>query len=504
MLTVDHYELIRRKRFVDRLSIRAIARELGHSRKTVRKAIANPIPPGYRLSKERLKPVLEPFRHIIDAWLDQDRTQPPKQRHTIRRIHERLCEEHEFSGDYSTVRRYVQSARPKFREVFMPLCFEPGEEAQVDWHEGWVVENGRERKRQFFCMRLCYSKASFVRAYERASLEAFLDGHVRAFEYFGGIPQRLAYDNLKSAVVQVGRGRDRRLNPRFKELRCWYVFETRFCNVAKGNEKGDVENLVKRSERSYLTPVPHVAGLAELNHILLESCRKDLDLAGPRPHQDQTRRELFEEEKRCFVRLPEHRFPACQQSSTFVSKHSLVQGDTNQYSVPVRWAHHPAVVKRFVDRIEVFCNQTCVAVHPRCYDRGQFILTPEHYLPLLERKPGSLDNARPFKGQPWGEDFPFMRLELEYRYGDVGTRRYIDILLLFTRYDVDEVKRAVSLCVRRRAFSYEAVVGVLRDEPRPLSVRLDLGDRPELTSLGDGVRPAALYDRLAVREGVAV
>jgi transposase len=504
MLTVDHYELIRRKHFVEGLSARAIARELGHSRKTVAKAIANPIPPGYRLSQARPKPVLEPVRHIIDAWLEQDRTQRPKQRHTIQRIYERLCQEHGFEGDYSTVRRYVRSARYKHQEVFLPLAFEPGEEAQVDWHEGWVIENGQERKGQFFCMRLCYSKVSFVRAYERASLESFLDGHVRAFEYFGGVPKRLAYDNLKSAVIQVKHGRERRLNERFKELRCWYVFQTRFCNPAKGNEKGDVENLVKRSERNYLTPVPHVAGLAELNRHLLESCGKDRDLAGPRPHQDRTRGELFEQEKRCLLPLPQQRFPACQRISTFVSKQSLVQVGTNLYSAPVEWAHHQAVVRLFVDRVEIFCDQKRVAVHSRCYDRGQFILQPEHYLRLLERKPGSLDNARPFKGQPWGEDFQFMRLELEYRYGDLGTRRYIDILLLFTNYDQQEVKRAVSLCVRRRAFSYEAVVGVLRNEPVTPSRRLDLSDRPELVTLGDGVRPANLYDQLAAWQEVAV
>lgn len=504
MLTVDHYELIRRRHFQDGLSARAIARALGHSRKTVAKAIVHPIPPGYRLWKPRPKPVIDPFGHIIDAWLEEDRRQRRKQRHTAQRIYERLCDEYGFTGSYATVRRYVRSAMPRYQEVFMPLAFEPGEEAQVDWHEGWGIRNGQERKLQFFCMRLCYSKASFVQAYERASLEAFLDGHVRAFEYFGGIPKRLAYDNLKSAVIQVQRGRDRRLNERFKQLRCWYVFETRFCNIAKGNEKADVENLVKRSERSYLTPPPEVVDLADLNRHLLECCQRDLDLTAPRPHQGKTRRDLFEEDKRCLRALPEQGFEACQQASTFISKLSLVQVDTNQYSVPVQWAYHQAVVKRFVDRVEVYCGPERVAVHERCYDRGQFILKPEHYLRLLARKPGSLDNARAFKGQPWGEDFRFLRAELEYRYGEAGTRRYIDILLLFTEYDEDDVKHAVSLCVRRRAFSYEAVVGVLRNEPFRPSVRLNLSDRPALMNVGTGIRPVNIYEQLLAGQEVAV
>ena len=176
----------------------------------------------------------------------------------------------------------------------MPLAFEPGEEGQVDWHEGWLIESGVWRKAQFFCMRLCYSKASFVWPYERATLEAFLDGHVRAFAYFGGVPRRLAYDNLASAVVQIGRGQERRLTERFKHLRSWYLFETRFCQPAKGNEKGDVENLAKRSERTYLTPVPEVGRLDELGPQLLGACDRDLELQGPAPHSELTRRQMLD------------------------------------------------------------------------------------------------------------------------------------------------------------------------------------------------------------------
>jgi hypothetical protein len=383
----------------------------------------------------------------------------------------------------------------------MPLAFEPGEEAQVDWHEGWIVDNGIERKVQFFCMRLCYSKASFVRPYERATLESFLDGHVRAFESFGGVPRRLAYDNLKSAVIRVGRGQERRLNKRFKELKSWYLFEVRFCNVGRGNEKGDVENLAKRSERTYLTPVPEVGDLGELADKLQQDCQKDLDLPAPRPHQGRTRRDLFEEERRCLIPLPEQPFEACCRLSTFVDKRSLVQLETNSYSAPVRWGHHPVLVKVFVDRVELWCDHQRVAVHRRCYDKGQYVLEPEHYLALLETKPGSLDNARPFKGQPWGEDFAQMRRELEYRYDEDGTRKYINILLLFTKYPEEDVKESVRTCLRRRAFSDEAVLSVLRNEPPRPRTRLDLSHRPELLTVGNGVRSLDIYDRLLVGEG---
>jgi len=285
------------------------------------------------------------------------------------------------------------------------------------------------------------------------------------------------------------------------------LFDTRFCNIARGNEKGNVENLAKRSERTYLTPKPSVGDLSELGPKLLEACQRDLDLPAPPPHHGKTRRELFEEEKRCLDPLPDQPFEACREVSTFVSKYSLVQYETNRYSVPVRWAHHPVVLKAFVDRVQLYCDQQCIAIHPRKYDKQQYVLTAEHYLNLLKKKPGLLNHARPFKGQPWGEDFELMRRELEYRCQDHGTRQFIDILLLMTKYPQNEVKDAVSLCARRRAFAYDAVLSVLRNEPVRSHPQLDLSHRPELIHVDDGIRPACLYDQLqshAVREEVLV
>jgi len=414
MLTVEHYELIRRKVLIDGLGQRVTAKELGDSRKTVAKALVLRLPPGYRRSEPRAHPVIDPVKGIIDAWLEQNVKTRPKQRQTAQRIYERLRDEYGFTGHYGTVQRYVREAAHRQKEVFMPLEFEPGEEAQVDWHEGWIVENGLERKCQFFVMRLCYSKATFVYPYEKANLESFLDGHVRAFEYFGGVPRRIAYDNLQCAVIYVGKGQNRRLTKRFQELRAWYLFETRFCNIAKGNEKGDVANGCKRSERTYLSPVPQV------------------------------------------------------------------------------------------DRVRILCAHQEVAVHERCYTAGQFVLEPRHYLKLLERKPGSLDNARPFQGQPWGESFAGMRKELEYRYPQDGTLRYIQVLLLFTTYPFEQVQAAVDVCVQRRAFREDAVLNVLRNEPLTPRRRLDLSDRPELIPQDSGIRDVRVYDQLMSREEALV
>jgi transposase len=499
MLTVNHFEIIRRKVLLDGYSQRDVARELGHSRKTVAKALEHHSPPGYRMGQPRKCPLMDRFRPLIEQWMESDKTAPPKQRHSAQRMFERLRDEHGFTGGDGTVRRFVAKLKAQQpREAFMPLVFAAGEEAQVDWGEAKVMENGTLKTVQLFCMRLSHSKASFVYPYERATMEAFLEGHVRGFEFFGGVPRRLAYDNLKSAVTHVGRGKERKLNERFVQLRSFYLFDTRFCNIESGNEKGDVENLVKRAQRTYLTPVPEVTSIAELAQKLEADCRRDLLKVDDR--QTQTRGELLEKERGAFVPLPAAPMRPCREEATHVSKQLLVRFDGNDYSVPTEHAHRPCVVRGFVDRVEIEVNHQQVAVHVRSYGVGEFVLEPLHYLKLLDRKPGSLDNARPFKHQ-WGEEFSSMRKELEYRQpGGAGTREFIQILQLALAHPMEALRHAVGVCVNRRAYSAAAVVNVLRNEPLRPVLRLDLSARGELSGVGDGIRSLSIYDRLATIE----
>ncbi len=501
MLTVVDYERIRREVKVEGASQREVAREFGHSRKTVRKALEHSSPPGYQREAPYPRPAVEPVQGIIDAWMEQDRGRPRKQRHTATRIWQRLREEYGYAGSESAVRRYV-AARKATREgeVFLPLVFDPGEEAQVDWGEAWAVIGGKECKVHLFCMRLAYSRASYVRAYERMVQEAFLDGHVRGFAHFTGVPHRLAYDNLKSAVISVGKGAERTLHPRFLQLRSHYLFRSRFCNVASGNEKGHVENLVKYAQRTLMTPIPQVADLGELNHLLEEGCRRSLQ--EPAARTGWTRGEMFQEESMRLIPLPVTPFGACREISTIPTKQALVRFEGNDYSVPVEWALHPCVVRAYVERVAIVADGKEIASHGRSWEEGEFVLDPYHYLPLLERKPGSLDNARPFKGEPWGPQFARMRSELEYRYGGEGTRRYVRILLLMAERPVEEVRQAVQVCVDRGAFSDEAVRGMLSYEPPRRVGHLDLSGRPELAQIGSGIRPAGLYDTLCGREAV--
>jgi transposase len=318
MLDVADYERIRR--VVEGKTQRQAAETLGHSRKTIAKALAHSSPPGYRRQNRPPRPVLDSFLSIIDAWVEADRKQPRKQRHSGTRIYERLRDEYGFSGSLSAVRRYLAQRQQTQGEVFFPLQFDVGEEGQVNWGQAWCILNGVEQKVFLFCLPLCYSSVSYVRAYYQESQACFQDGHVHAFGFLGGVPRRLAYDNLKSAVITVGQGQERRLNRHFVALRSHYLFETRFCNVASGNEKGHVENLVKHSQQTFMTPLPCVVSLEVLNVHLEEQCRKELGKQAPR--REETRGALLEEERAHFLALPPTPFAACRQQSTFASMDS--------------------------------------------------------------------------------------------------------------------------------------------------------------------------------------
>ncbi len=500
MLTVADYDTIRRRVLNDGESQRAVARNLGHSRHTIKKALLHAAPPGYRRTSSVHRPAIEPVMDIIDAWLEEDTKRPRKQRHTAKRMFDRLCDDYDFKGSYSAVSRYIALKKSTSGETFYPLVFDPGEEAQVDWGEARVIINGCEKKVYLFCMRLCFSTVCFVYAYLRMNLESFLDGHRRAFAFFGGVPRRTAYDNLKTAVIHVGHGRERTLNETFCIMKSHYLFETRFCNIASGWEKGHVENLVKHAQRTFMTPLPEGVDddLSYLNVSLGHECDKDMD----RVVQDKknTRRELFEQEKKHFLDLPNVEFEACKTSDSRVSKQLLVRYDSNDYSVPCKWAYHLVLVKAFVDRIDVFSCDEKIATHIRSYDKHVFVLSPYHYIPMLSRKPGGLFNARPFKGEPWGSDCERMRSELEYRYGYEGTKKYIKVLLLFNEFDEASVKEAVGVCVKRRAFNEDAVRTVLTHEPRRMPAPLDLTDRPDLAAVIGQSNPIVTYDALLKEE----
>ena len=255
---------------------------------------------------------------------------------------------------------------------------------------------------------------------------------------------------------------------------------------------------MKLAQRSFLAGAPSFSGMDDLNAYLERRCREDL--ARLAPHSRKTRGELFEEEKAHLLPLPHGDFEACVTRSTFAGKQAILQHDTNFYSVPVRYAHQQILLKAFAGHIELWHKDVCVARHERCWEKHRHVLDYRHYIPLLERKPGGIHNGRPFVGEPWGEDLDRMRTELVYRYEDDGIRKFINLLLLFAEYSEDQVKAAVGECVRRRAFSDEAVKSVLDYRP-PLTGRtLHLAGHPLFHLETDGVRDAREYDAVFLEQ----
>jgi transposase len=261
MIKVDQIERIRKLVLVEGLSQRAAAKAAGVSRHAVRVALLEPVERKYTLKEPKKRPKASVVEGLIETILKQDLTAPPKQRHTARRIYHRLVEEHQFTGSEATVRRIVAAHKQRAREVFVPLEYEPGAEAQVDFGEAEILLSGVPTKVHLFCMKLAFSRMPFVMAFPSQKQEAFFEGHVEAFAFFGGVPRRLTYDNLKAAVQTILEGHNRKEQEAFTLLRAHYLFDSHFCTPRRGNEKGQVESLVGYVRRNALVPRPEVSSL---------------------------------------------------------------------------------------------------------------------------------------------------------------------------------------------------------------------------------------------------
>jgi transposase len=455
---MEQWSEIRRRVLVEGVSRRQILRETGIHWLTLRKILEHSQPPGYRQQQPRRKKKLGPYLGRIEQILREDQGMPHKQRHTAKRIWERLREEG-FTGGYTVVKEAVRELTQRNQEVFVPLVHRPGE-AQVDFGQALVKMNGRLRKVAFFVMALPYSDGVFVQAFERECTETFWEGHVQGFEFFGGVPRRITYDNTRIAVSQIiGGGRERRLTQGFLQLKSHYLFAHHFCRVARGNEKGVVEGLVKFTRLNFFVPVPQMRDFDELNACLRQRYLEDQQrrLRG----QAGTKGQLLVEDQAAFLPLPPTRFEACRKVSTTASSLSLVRFDGNDYSVPVRWAHHPIVAKGDCREVSLCAEGQAVARHRRIWQDEQVSFEPLHYLALLEKKPGALDHARPLVGWTLPECFGLLRRRLEAEREGDGAREYIRVLRLLEKHSLPRLRRAVEKALAVGATSRDAVAQFL-------------------------------------------
>jgi transposase len=447
---------IRKRVLVGGVSKRQILRETKMHWKTLEKILAHDSPPGYRRSKAPIKRKIGPYLDRVTQIIEADKQMPKKQRHTAKRIWQRLREEG-FDGGYTIVKDAVREIKKKDREVFVPLCHRPGE-AQVDFGEAAVNLGGVFRKVAFFAMALPYSDAFFVMAFERECTESFWEGHMRAFEFLGGVPKRISYDNTKICISKITGSRSRKLTKGFDRLVSHYLFDHHFCLVRRPNEKGVVEGIIKYARLNFFVPVPQVRDFAKLNGCLLENCRNDQKrrLRG----KSACKQQLLDEERAHFIALPPAPFDAFKPASSTVNTQLLVRFDDNDYSVPMEYAHHQVTIKGYVDRVEICYLDMIIAVHQRCWQKQKQIFEPLHYLPLLERKPGALDYARPLSDWKLPECFYVLRRRLEHER-EKGTREYISVLQLLQKYPLSEVKHAVEKGLRVRAHTRDAIAQFL-------------------------------------------
>lgn len=458
MLKVDDYGAIRRARR-DGKSIRQIARELNHSRNTVRKILGQAEPDPIPQKRQRNAPQLGPFLPLILQILKDDESAPPKQRHTAAQIYRRLCLEHQYQGSYSQVRRHVQTHRRNSAETFIPLAHPAGHRMEADFGHIHVDFPDGRRLVPFLVVVWAYSNAPFVMAMPFERTEAILEGLVAAFEFFGAVPKELWWDNPKTVAKLIQQGRDRVCHPRYAALASHYVFSPKFCMPARGNEKPDAESTVKAVQKRFATPVPQVANLDELNSWLRQRCEQECNrevrsLSGSFMIRDRLAQDL-----QAAAALPAQRFDPCViKPAMAVDKYQTVAFDGSRYSVPREFGYQTVTVKGYVSKVSIVAQGRVIATHKRSQG-PQMVLEPTHFLATLARKPGALDHAPVFRDWDLPACFAVLRTELERIHGLVpGSRRIARVLQLLKIHPLERVKQAIESCLNDDLANAELVI----------------------------------------------
>jgi transposase len=500
MLTVQNYEQIRRAYYVNEKSIRQIEREFGHSYWTVRKALDSSEPTPYRLSQAKVAPVLGPYQAQIEQLLVESAKLPRKQRYTSKQIYKTIRKDG-YPGAESTVRRYVSQKRKELKRpaVYLPLEFDPGADAQVDWGEATVLMNGEPVIVQLFVMRLCFSRKLFVMAFPTQRQEAFLLGHVQAFAHFGGIPRRISYDNLKAAVYRILQGNKRVEQTTFTRFRSHYLFESHFCTPAQGHEKGGVESDVGYARRNFLVPMPKVVDFDELNRLLAAACIEDDQRIIER--SDKPIGERWQTERPHLQPLPTRPFACCISREVTLNGYGQVTFETNRYSVPAEKARKHLTLRAYPFQIEVVADNQIIALHARSYGRKQDILDPLHYLSLIEQRPGAFDHARPLR--QWRAEWPpiyeclLSTLQRQSEQENQAIRAFIQVLQLHQSHDAGMIEVAIEQALTEGIPTPTGVRFCLNrlTDVAPAVAPLDLSDQPDLAQIGYQPLSVTRYDQ---------
>ena len=506
MRRVELFELIRRDHDQGQ-SIRALARTHGVHRRAVRQAIASSVPPRRR-PPVRARPTLtEEARAFVDGVLLADRRAPRKQRHTARRIWQRLHDELGCTAAESTVRAYVRERKQEIGlgvQAFVPQHHPPGHQGEVDFYEAHFQFPWGLQKAQVIAVRSEFSAAALHVAYPAQTQSALLDGIERALEFTGGVFQVMRFDNLRLAVARVIRGQRRVEQDRFVAFRSHYLFESSFTSlgIEGAHEKGGIEGEVGRFRRRWLTPVPQVASWEEANDYLRTCCVADLD----RTPEGRTRSvgEAAELERRLLRPLPAERFELAELAQSRVDDKARIKLKAARYSVPASLVGRTVRVRIFPLSVEVTHRGRLVATHDRLHLRGAESLVLDHYLDVLLDRPGAFPGSLPLHQARERGDFPScydaLWSKLKQRSGDkAGTRGMIEVLLLHRRHARTVVRGAVEQALATGAIDPGAVAMFARhleQTPEQAPVQLSLAELGELSRYDRPVPEVAPYDVL--------
>ena len=504
MTKVELFESIRRDYFVKKHSIRDIARRYKIHRRVVRQAIQNAVPQKCKRPNRKPTVLTDTHRRVIGELLQSDRKAPKKQRHTAHRIFVRLKSEHLYNGSESTVRRYVGQKRRELgivRATYIPLTHDPGEEGEVDWYVAEVKFPWGQEKVHIFQMRACFSGREFHMAFPCETQQAFLEGHVHGFRYFSGVFHRMRYDNLKSAVTKILKGRRRKESDRFVALRSHYLFKSEFCRPGKAGapEKGGVEGGVGRFRRNHLVPVPKCESFAAFNEFLLEACARDDNrrISG----RSQSIASDWPQETAKFLSLPGKEFATDEVSTGRVDKMGRVRVRNNHYSVPVGRASRQVEVRVSSMKVEFYYDGKKIANHERLHAQNGESLELDHYLELLWYKPLALSQSKPLRqarsrGQ-FSEKYDKLWLHMKERYGETdGTRQLLDVLMMHRDVCSEKVDTAVGLALEYGCYDAGAIAVLLRQLEASKPETAPLADLGVLSRYERPVMELSDYDQL--------
>jgi transposase len=478
MLIVETIAKIRRMHHVQGKGFKTIARELRMSKNTVREVIKSGKTGKHYKRKEEYYRVLKKFKGVLEKRLEYDKKEPKRRRRTAKKLYDEICLEG-YKGGYGAVNNFVQTwkrhNRIKETTAFVPLSFESGECFQFDWSEEEILLKGTLKKIKAAQIRLCHSRHFLVVAYPNEQLEMVMDAHNEAFKWFEGCCKKGIYDNMKTVINKILRGKDRDINSRFAEMASHYLFEPIACTPAAGWEKGQVENQVSTSRCNFFTPLVKVDNFEELNQKLKQLCLAWSQKTKHPEFKDCTVWEIYQQEKR---RLLPYRysFEGYKIEASVVSSCCLVNYETNAYSVECEYVYQGVELRIYAKEIIIVKGGKIIGEHERCFEKHKHIYNPWHYVPLLKRKPGALRNGAPFKDFTLPKAMQKIRIKLSsYANGD---KEFIKLLLQVQEHGLDKVNYICSSVLLDGLCNVDLILQRLEKEPEQITKQQQLLSAP--------------------------